>query len=152
ADLGGGGEGLGCAHGCLLRCTARDAKQSRTRATAWLWVYTDFIVHHREQSAAAETTFHCTDMTADRSAGLWSHVHLLTVIAQTGSFTQAAQRLNLSKAAVSQRVSELERAVGTTLVQRTTRSLRLTDAGQRLVDDTAESFAHIARSVGDVRD
>jgi len=87
-----------------------------------------------------------------RTDALWSHVHLLTVIAQAGSFTQAAQRLNLSKAAVSQRISELERAVGTTLVQRTTRSLRLTDAGQRLVDDTAESFAHIARSVGDVRD
>src|SRR5947207_15457865 len=29
----------------------------------------------------------CTDMTADRSAGLWPHVHLLTVIAQAGSFT-----------------------------------------------------------------
>jgi len=85
-------------------------------------------------------------------AALWAHVHLLTVIAQTGSFTQAAQRLALSKAAVSQRVAELERSVGLTLVQRTTRSVRLTDAGQRLVEDTAESFAHIARSVSDVRD
>ncbi len=87
-----------------------------------------------------------------RTDTLWSNVHLLTVIAQTGSFTLAAQRLNLSKAAVSQRVADLERAVGLTLVQRTTRSVRLTDAGQRLVDDTAESFAHIARSVGSVRD
>jgi len=83
---------------------------------------------------------------------LWAHVHLLTVLAQTGSFTQAAQRLALSKAAVSQRVAELERSVGLTLVQRTTRSVRLTDAGQRLVEDTAESFAHIARSVSGVRD
>lgn len=91
-------------------------------------------------------------MTADRSAGLWPHVHLLTVIAQAGSFTQAAQRLALSKAAVSQRIADLERAVGLTLVQRTTRSVRLTDAGQRLVDDTAEAFAQIARSLADVRD
>lgn len=83
---------------------------------------------------------------------LWSHVHLLTVIAQTGSFTQAAQRLALSKAAVSQRVAELERSVGLTLVQRTTRSVRLTDAGRRLVEDTAESFAQIARSLSGVRD
>lgn len=83
---------------------------------------------------------------------LWSHLHLLTVIAQTGSFTQAAQRLALSKAAVSQRVTELERSVGVTLVQRTTRSVRLTDAGQRLVDSTTESFAHIARSLGSARD
>jgi molybdate transport repressor ModE-like protein len=91
-------------------------------------------------------------MSTDRGDSLWTHVHLLTVIAQTGSFTQAAQRLELSKAAVSQRVAELERAVGLTLVQRTTRSMRLTDAGQRLVNDTAESFAHIARSVAGVRD
>ncbi len=91
-------------------------------------------------------------MGTERNDTLWSHLHLLTVIAQTASFTQAAQRLGLSKAAVSQRVAELERALGLTLVLRTTRSVRLTDAGQRLVDDTAESFAHIARSVGGVRD
>ena len=90
--------------------------------------------------------------TAARSEALWNHVHLLGVIAQCGSFTQAAQRLGLSKAAVSQRLAELERSVGLTLVQRTTRSVRLTDAGLRLVDATAESFAHIARSLGGVRD
>ncbi len=88
----------------------------------------------------------------DNPHPLWSHLHLLTVIAQTGSFTQAAQRLGLSKAAVSQRVAELERSVGVTLAQRTTRSVRLTDAGQRLVDNTTESFAHIARSLGSARD
>ena len=91
-------------------------------------------------------------MKTERADSLWHHLHLLGVIAQTASFTQAAQRLGLSKAAVSQRVTELERAVGLPLVQRTTRSVRLTDAGQRLVDDTRESFAQIARSVGSVRD
>jgi DNA-binding transcriptional LysR family regulator len=83
---------------------------------------------------------------------LWPQVHALTLLAQLHSFTQVAQRLGLSKAAVSQRVAELERAVGQPLVQRTTRSVRLTDAGQRLVDDTSESFAQIARSVGEARD
>jgi DNA-binding transcriptional LysR family regulator len=91
-------------------------------------------------------------MESAQADSLWSHVHLLSVIAQAGSFTRAAQRLSLSKAAVSQRLAELERQVGLTLVQRTTRSVRLTEAGQRLVDDTAESFAHIARSIGSVRD
>ncbi len=91
-------------------------------------------------------------MESAQADSLWSHVHLLSVIAQAGSFTLAAQRLALSKAAVSQRLAELERQVGLTLVQRTTRSVRLTEAGQRLVDDTAESFAHIARSIGNVRD
>jgi len=83
---------------------------------------------------------------------LWPQVHALTLLAQLASFTQVAQRLGLSKAAVSQRITELERAVGQTLVQRTTRSVRLTEAGQRLVEQTAESFAHIARSVGEARD
>lgn len=87
-----------------------------------------------------------------RSADLWAHVHLLGVIAQTGSFTRAAQRLAWSKAAVSQRLADLERAVGVPLVQRTTRSVRLTDAGQRLVDDTAGAFAQIELSLADVRD
>jgi DNA-binding transcriptional LysR family regulator len=87
-----------------------------------------------------------------RTTDLWGHVHLLGVIAQTGSFTRAAQRLAWSKAAVSQRLAELERAVGVPLVQRTTRSVRLTDAGQRLVDDTAGAFAQIELSVADVRE
>ncbi len=91
-------------------------------------------------------------MESTQADSLWSHVHLLSVIAQAGSFTLAAQRLSISKAAVSQRLAELERQLGLTLVQRTTRSVRLTEAGQRLVDDTAESFAHIARSIGSARD
>lgn len=88
----------------------------------------------------------------NRNDLLWSQLHALTVIAQLGSFTKAAQRLGLSKAAVSQRISELERAVGQTLVQRTTRSVRLTDAGQRLVDDTSENFEQISRSLNAARD
>lgn len=83
---------------------------------------------------------------------LWPQVHTLTLLAQLGSFTQVAQRLGLSKAAVSQRISELEKSVAQTLVQRTTRSLRLTEAGQQLVAQTAESFAQIARSVTETRD
>lgn len=83
---------------------------------------------------------------------LWPQVHALTLLAQLGSFTQVAQRLGLSKAGVSQRITELERAVAQTLVQRTTRSVRLTEAGQRLVEQTAESFAQIARSVSETRD
>lgn len=83
---------------------------------------------------------------------LWPQVHALTLLAQLASFTRVAQRLGLSKAAVSQRITDLERAVGQTLVLRTTRSVRLTEAGQHLVEQTSESFAHIARSVGAARD
>jgi DNA-binding transcriptional LysR family regulator len=83
---------------------------------------------------------------------LWGHFHWLGVLAQQGSYTAAAARLGVSKAAVSQRIAELERTAGVPLVQRTTRSVRLTEAGQRLVDDTRASFEHIAQSFSQVRD
>jgi DNA-binding transcriptional LysR family regulator len=83
---------------------------------------------------------------------LWSHVHWLGVLADMGSFTAAAERLGVSKAAVSHRVSELEQAAGVPLVRRTTRSMRLTEAGQRLVDTTRTAFSEIERNFASVKD
>ena len=83
---------------------------------------------------------------------LWTPLHWLTVLAEQGSYTAAAARLGVSKAAMSQRVADLERTAGVTLVLRTTRSVRLTEAGQRLVDDTRASFEQIAQSFAEVRD
>ena len=52
-----------------------------------------------------------------------------SAIAEAGSITGAARRLALSKSVVSERLTELERVVGSKLVRRTTRSLSLTDDG-----------------------
>src|ERR1700712_4344005 len=93
-----------------------------------------------------------TAMDARKIESLWSHVHGLGVLQSAGSFTAAAQRLGLSKAAMSQRVSELERAAGVPLVRRTTRSVRLTEGGERLVDGTRGAFEQIAHSFAGVRD
>ena len=83
---------------------------------------------------------------------LWSHVHGLGVLQSAGSFTAAAQRLGLSKAAMSQRIAELERAAGVPLVRRTTRSVRLTEAGERLVEATRGAFAQIEQGFAGVQD
>ncbi|VTU12960.1 D-malate degradation protein R [Variovorax sp. SRS16] len=83
---------------------------------------------------------------------LWTHLHWLVVLAQQGSYTAAAARLGVSKAAMSQRIAELERSAGVPLVRRTTRSVRLTEAGQRLVDETRAPFERIAHSFAGVRD
>ncbi len=91
-------------------------------------------------------------MDSRKIEALWSHVHALTVLGQQGSYTAAAQRLGISKAAMSQRVAELERAAGVPLVRRTTRSVRLTEAGQQLVDATQSAFEQIARSFEGVKD
>jgi DNA-binding transcriptional LysR family regulator len=91
-------------------------------------------------------------MESQKISALWAHLHWLSVLAQQGSYTAAAARLGVSKAAMSQRIAELERAARMPLVQRTTRSVRLTEAGQKLVDDTRSAFEHIEHSFAQVRD
>lgn len=56
-------------------------------------------------------------------------VQAFAAIAEGGSITSAAQRLALSKSVVSERLTELERVLGTRLMHRTTRRLSLTDDG-----------------------
>ncbi|HSI60431.1 MAG TPA: LysR family transcriptional regulator [Ideonella sp.] len=85
-------------------------------------------------------------------AAVLTDLHLLTVLAQTRSFTQAARRLGISKASVSMRVAELERAAGLPLVRRTTRSVALTEAGQQLVEDTRAAFDRIEQGFANARD
>jgi DNA-binding transcriptional LysR family regulator len=82
----------------------------------------------------------------------FADVHLLTVLGETRSYTQAARRLGISKASVSGRIAELERAAGVPLVRRTTRSVGLTQAGQQLADETRASFERIAQSFAGIRD
>jgi len=85
--------------------------------------------------------------------GPWvADIHLLTVLAETRSFTQAARRLGLSKASVSMRIGALERAAGVPLVQRTTRSVALTEAGRELVADAAPAFMRIDAGFTAVKD
>jgi len=83
---------------------------------------------------------------------VFSDLHLLTVLAQTRSYTQAARRLGISKASVSMRIAELERAAGVPLVRRTTRSVGLTEAGQQLADETQGAFSRIEQSFAGIKD
>lgn len=57
----------------------------------------------------------------------------LVAIADGKSFVHAAEQLHLSQPALSRRVQKLEATVGTQLLERTTRSVRLTPAGQEIV-------------------
>ncbi|RYH71041.1 MAG: LysR family transcriptional regulator [Alcaligenaceae bacterium] len=77
---------------------------------------------------------------------MWTHLYWLTVLDHQRSFTKAAARLGVSKAAVSQKLVELENATGVQLVVRTTRSVRLTEAGLRLASAAREPFERIAGS------
>lgn len=59
-------------------------------------------------------------------------IEMLVRAADTGSFAKAAQSLGLSSSAVSRAIAELEAQLRVSLFYRTTRSLRLTEAGEAL--------------------
>ena len=58
-------------------------------------------------------------------------VAIFVSVVEEGSFANAARRLKLPPTTVSRRVRQLEEALGARLLHRTTRSLALTEAGQR---------------------
>src|SRR5690242_1856078 len=64
-------------------------------------------------------------------------------VVEAGSFTAAAKLLGHPKTSVSRRIASLEAALGVRLLQRTTRSLALTDAGRRYFGDCREALALI---------
>lgn len=78
--------------------------------------------------------------------GLWTHIRWLAVLEEQGTYTAAAVRLGVSKSLVSHRISELEKATGVQLVTRTTRSVRLTEAGSSLTREVRDAYAQITRS------
>ena len=74
-------------------------------------------------------------------AKLMQAVPMLAAIGEELSFTKAAERLNVDQSAVSHRARSLEEALGHTLFDRTTRSLRLTEVGGILCGAARESVA-----------
>ncbi|WP_028451663.1 LysR family transcriptional regulator [Chitinilyticum aquatile] len=72
--------------------------------------------------------------------------HQMTVyvaVAETESFAAAARKLALSPPAVTRAVAALEEDLGVKLLNRTTRYVRVTDAGQRYLDDARRILAEL---------
>jgi DNA-binding transcriptional LysR family regulator len=55
-------------------------------------------------------------------------------VVEAGSFSRAAERVQLPKSTVSRRIAALEKRLGERLLQRTTRKLAITDFGQGVLD------------------
>lgn len=66
---------------------------------------------------------------------------VFTAVAQLNNFRAVADRLDVSRSAVSQSIRRLEDSLGVSLVQRSTRNVRLTEAGEVLYRQTAEALA-----------
>lgn len=71
-------------------------------------------------------------------------------VVELGSFTRAADALELSKAAVSKQVSRLEQRLGARLLHRTTRRLTLTEAGAALHRRSAGALAELGEAEREV--
>jgi DNA-binding transcriptional LysR family regulator len=65
---------------------------------------------------------------------------IFVAVAELRSFTAAARRLRLSTSAASQAIVRLETELGVTLLNRTTRSVNVTDAGSRLLEEVAPAL------------
>lgn len=72
-----------------------------------------------------------------------TELEAVLAVARQGSFRAAAASLEMSTSALSQAVAALEARIGTRLFHRTTRSVRLTAAGQRFVADIGPALADI---------
>ena len=84
-------------------------------------------------------------------------LRLFARVARTGSFSRAGRELGLSQPSVSRIAAELEREVGAALMTRTTRGLRLTEAGADYLARiepilvALEEADHAARGTGELR-
>ena len=74
------------------------------------------------------------------------------VVAEKASFTRAAAELGMSQSALSHAIKSLEERMGVRLLSRTTRSVSVTDAGERLLRSLSPaSTKSPARSTRSVR-
>lgn len=80
-----------------------------------------------------------------------NRLRVLQEVARHGSFNQAAAALRMTASAVSQHVAALERAVGAAVVERSTRGVRLTEAGRILAETADTVTAELDRAARDVR-
>jgi DNA-binding transcriptional LysR family regulator len=85
----------------------------------------------------------------------FSDLIAFVMVAREGSFTRAAAKLGVSQSALSHTIRGIESRMGIRLLTRTTRSVSVTDAGERLLAIVAPRFDDIEAEVsalGELRD
>lgn len=83
------------------------------------------------------------------------HLRYLLAVAEQGNFTRAAEDLHISQPTLSQQIKQLEKTVGVQLLDRTGRTVRLTDAGAVYTDHARRALRDLdtaERAVHDVQD
>jgi DNA-binding transcriptional LysR family regulator len=78
----------------------------------------------------------------------WDDLDIFCNVIDHGSFSGAARVLRRPKSSVSASVARLEARLGTRLIERTTRRLRLTEAGESLYREMSPLFVHLREALG----
>ena len=81
----------------------------------------------------------------------FAQMSAFVAVAEQRSFTKAAMHLGVSRSALSQNLRALEDRLGVRLLNRTTRSVSLTEAGRRLVRRVQFAIGEMTAAVNDVR-
>lgn len=79
-------------------------------------------------------------------------ISVFLAVAEARNFRLAGERLGVTRSAVSQALQRLEDRIGTALVQRTTRSVSLTEAGEMFYDMVRPSARDITEAVRAIRE
>lgn len=74
----------------------------------------------------------------------------LVAVAKTGSFTLAAEHLNVTQSALSGQIKELEQLLGVRVVERTTRKAQLSELGRELTPLFDKILQDLDRAMGDI--
>lgn len=79
-------------------------------------------------------------------------ISVFLAVAEAKSFRAAAEHLGVTRSAVSQTIRRLEDRLGVALVQRTTRSVSLTEAGEQLYRRVAPAISEVGLALDDTAD
>ena len=79
------------------------------------------------------------------------HLRYFQAVAEEGSFTRAAARLHMAQPPLSRQIRQFEEELGVQLFERTTRVLRLTDAGRFLLEQSRLLTARLEEVVEGTR-
>lgn len=77
---------------------------------------------------------------------------MFLAVAEARSFRVAGERLGVTRSAVSQGLQRLEDRLGVALIQRTTRSVHLTEAGEQLYESVRPALADVKTALQAVRE
>ena len=80
-----------------------------------------------------------------------SLLHSFVTVAQELNFRRSADRLAIDQSALSRRIQKLEALLGYPLLERTTREVMLTQAGQNFYDSALRILSDYRQSIGDAR-